>query len=173
MCCVDILQVREAQRPDIRRHFCIPGTVTNQQEECQSIQVSDNAHTHARTHTHTHTTTTMSVLLVVSTLIHRYVHVCIHKYYFVYTFILQYTTKTSKHSVHPLYIHVPPLFCVVTYIRRLAGGQTIQMVTALILQMAQCIVVNPASEDPLQKVVAENEKEMSAGAKQVSMQACR
>jgi len=47
------------------------------------------------------------------------------------------------------------------------------MVTALILQMAQCIVVNPANEDPLQKVVAENGKEMSAGAKQVSMQACR
>lgn len=46
------------------------------------------------------------------------------------------------------------------------------MVTALILQMAQCIVVNPASEDALKMAgaVAENGKEMSEGAKQVSVQ---
>ena len=45
------------------------------------------------------------------------------------------------------------------------------MVTALILQMAQCIVVNPVSEDALQKAhaVAENGKEISEGARQVSM----
>ena len=97
---------------------------------------------------------------------------------YIHTLVLQYTTKTSKHSVHPLYVRTRPCsLCVLTYVRtyihRLAGGQTIQMVTALILQMAQCIVVNPANEGPLQKVVAENEKEMSAGAKQVSMQACR
>lgn len=45
------------------------------------------------------------------------------------------------------------------------------MVTALILQMAQCIVVNPVSEDALQKAnaVAENGKEMSKAARQVSI----
>ena len=45
------------------------------------------------------------------------------------------------------------------------------MVTALVLQMAQCIVVNPVSEDALQKAdtVAENGKEMSEAARQVSI----
>ena len=38
---VDLLQVRETQRPHIGRHFCILGPVTNQQEERESIQVSD------------------------------------------------------------------------------------------------------------------------------------